>query len=147
MGAPYKGSNYSPHFSPLLKPQEAEPAASADAQPPIGAINTTLWGAHDLSRYYPLYQTNAEWQQKRLQEEHGAKIFTAHTQFCSALWKVQQKPSPHSSISFNFARSGPLCEQLSAHLISTGTVLWFGRRDSNQHKNVLHIHRPHSVNA
>lgn len=40
-----------------------------------------------------------------------------------------------------------LCEQLSAHLTCTGTGLWFGRKDSNQHKNVLHIHRPHSVNA
>lgn len=58
-----------------------------------------------------------------------------------------QKPTLHSSISFNFTRSGPLCEQLSACLTSTGTVLWFGRKDSNQHKNVLHIHRPHSVNA
>lgn len=88
----------------------------------------------------------------RSREEYGAKIyganiFTAHTQFCSALCNLQQKPTPHSSISVNFARSGPLCEQFSAHLTSTGAALWFGSKDSNQHKNVLHIHRPHSVNA
>lgn len=74
----------------------------------------------------------------------GQKVSWLTSSFVQPCGAYSRKSLP---MSFNFARSGPRCVQLSSHLTSTGTILLLGRKDSNQHKNVLHIHTSRSVNT
>lgn len=72
----------------------------------ITARNTTFWGQQDLSRYYPIYQTNArcEWVAGRA-AAWTARVKNFHSSHLVFLSSLQQKIPPCSSIAFNFARS------------------------------------------
>lgn len=74
----------------------------------------------------------------------GQKVSRLTSSFVQPCGVYSRKSFP---MSFNFARSGARCVQLSSHLTSTGTILLLGRKDSNQHQNVLHIHTSCSINT
>lgn len=80
-----------------------------------------------------------------LQEELGAKSLAAHFQTHAT---PQQKIPPHDSPCPPLLRltlqdrDMSLCSSLPTSLTQA-----LGRKDSNQHKNALHIHRSCSINT